>query len=397
MGSEVNFMNQSPRIFTKSFVLLFLISVLVCTAMNMLNVLIPLFVTQDLGGTTATCGFLSTAYLLSSCLSRPFNGVLVERLGRRNMMCAGALLFGVALLMCNWITAIALIFLLRIMMGVGYSAASTANNTASTDVIPPQRMSEGIGYFGISQNFANAAGPAVASFLVVLLGNRGSLVSAGMLCFTAAALSLLVTYERKNPPAKAEGKKAGFAFEKTAAMASVFQGFSLFFVSSMMCFMTLYVVSKGFGSGVAGTFFVLSSIVIILVRMVFSRFVERVPRWVMLTPSYGLLLVAALLLPFVNSPAGFYGIGVLYGLGHGTVWTTLGSEAVRRAAPERRGAANATFYFAFDAGIGTGAAVWGSAIDALGFPASFRIAGVGFALLALVAIPAFWARRNQKA
>lgn len=389
-------MKQNEPILTRDFILLFIISVAVCTAMNMLNVLIPLFVTEDLGGTTATCGFLSTGYLLASCLSRPFNGILVDRLGRRVMMCAGALLFGVALLLCNWISAIALIFLLRILMGVGYSAASTANNTASTDVIPPSRMSEGIGYFGISQNFANAAGPAVAAFLLGFLTNRSALVSGGILCFAAAALALLVNYERKNPPAKSAGKKPGFAFEKTAAVASLLQGFSIFFVSSMMCFMTLYVVNRGFSSGVAGTFFVLSSIVIILVRMVFSRFVERVPRWVLLTPAYAILLLAALLLPFVNSPAAFYGISVLYGLGHGTVWTTLGSEAVRRASPERRGAANATFYFAFDAGIGTGAAVWGSIIDWLGFAASFRIAGAGFAVLAAAAVLAFRGTGSRK-
>jgi predicted MFS family arabinose efflux permease len=387
-------MKKKESILTRDFILLFLISVAVCTAMNMLNVLVPLFVTRDLGSTTAVCGFLSTTYLISSCLSRPVAGVLVDRMGRRKMMVVGSLLFALALLLCNWITAVGIMFVLRAMMGIGYAAASTANNTASTDVIPPQRISEGIGYFGISQNFANAAGPALAAFLVAILGNRGSLVSASLLCFAAALISLAVTYEKHSPPVVASGKKPGFAFEKTAAVAAVFQGFSLFFVASIMCFMTLYVVSLGLSSKVAGMFFVISSVAIIAVRMGFSRFVDKLPRWVLLTPAYGILLLAALLLPYTASPAGFYGISLLYGLGHGTVWTVLGSEAVRRAKPERRGAANATFYFAFDAGIGTGSAVWGISIDALGFVPSFRLAAVGFAILAIAAVLAF---RKKKA
>jgi predicted MFS family arabinose efflux permease len=160
----------------------------------------------------------------------------------------------------------------------------------------------------------------------------------------------------------------------------------------MMCFMTLYVVSLGLSSKVAGMFFVISSVAIIAVRMGFSRFVDQLPRWVLLTPAYGVLLLTALLLPHTSSPAAFYGISLLYGLGHGTVWTVLGSEAVRLAKPERRGAANATFYFAFDAGIGTGSAVWGVSIDALGFVPSFYLAAAGFALLAIAAVFAF--RKN---
>lgn len=382
-------MQQKEKIVSKSFVLLFLISICVCTAMNMLNVTIPLLVTEDLGGSTATSGFLATIYTVAACLSRPINGVLTDRFGRRAMICIGAALFGLSCLFCGWAGGLAVVFLLRALMGIGYSAASTADNTASTDVIPASRMSEGIGYFGISQSISSAIGPAIAAFAISLVGNRGSMTGTAVLCFAAFALALPVTYEKKEKPTGSAAKKAGFVFEKTAILPSVFQGFSLLFISCLMCFMTLYIVGKGFSSTVAGTFFLISSLSIVVVRLLGSRFVDRVDRRCLLIPSYLLLLVTFLLVTKANSPLAFWALGILYGIGHGTIWMTLGSEAVRKAAPAQRGAANATFYFAFDASIGIGASLWGVLIDAIGFAYAFCIAGVGFVLLALAAFRFF--------
>lgn len=378
-------MNQ-PKIISKFFVLLFGVSVAICVAMNMLNVVIPLYVTENLGGTTAICGFMSTAYTAASCVSRPLNGVLTDRIGRRRMMCLGALVFGVSCLFCGWLPTIAAAFLCRVCMGLGYSAASTANNTASTDVIPAERMSEGIGYFGISQSLASAVGPALAAFVAAAIGNTGSLYLTAVLCGMALLLALPVNYERKTDRPADQKKTTGFAFERTAILPSVLQGCSLFLVSCVMCFMTLYIVGLGYRSTVAGTFFLFSSLVIIAVRLLLSRFVGQVPNRWGLVPAFAALGGMMVLVSLADSALCFYGCAVLYGFGHGMVWMILGSEAVRRAAPERRGAANATFYFAFDAAIGLGASVWGVLIDCLDFARCFHIAAVGFAVLIVVSI-----------
>lgn len=268
-------MQQKEKIMSNPFVLLFLISVCICTAMNMLNVSIPLLVTEDLGGSTATSGFLATIYTVAACLSRPINGALTDRLGRRTMMCAGAVLFALSCLFCSWARGLAVVFLLRALMGIGYSAASTADNTASTDVIPASRMSEGIGYFGISQSLSSAIGPAIAAFAITMVGNRGALMGTAVLCFAAFALALMVTYEKEKRPTGNTTKRAGFVFEKTAVLPSVFQGFSLLFISCLMCFMTLYIVSKGFSSTAAGTFFLISSLSIVVVRLLQGRAVDN--------------------------------------------------------------------------------------------------------------------------
>lgn len=388
-------MEQKERIVTGNFILLFFVSIAVCTGMNMLNVIVPLYVTESLKGTTGIAGLMTTVYTIAACASRPVNGVLTDRLGRRTIMFAGALLFSIACLLCGLIPAISALAICRILMGIGYSAATTANNTASTDVIPASRLTEGVGYFGMSQSVASAFGPALASVVLAAVGNQRSLLVVAGVGAVACILSAAVRYE--DAPDYHKPKKtanSGGFFEKTALMPALFQGLSLFLISCLMCFMALYIVSKGLSAGVAGSFFAVASVVIISVRLLGAWWLSRFPTQTFLVTGYLLLMIACVLLPMVGSVPGILGIGLLYGAAHGTIWMTLGSEAVRLAPPERRGAANATFYFAFDAAIGLGAAFWGNMIDRVGYRVCFTVIAVGAAILAVASILAFRQRRK---
>ena len=75
------------------------------------------------------------------------------------------------------------------------------------------------------------------------------------------------------------------------------------------------------------------------------------------------------------------------------IWMILGSEAVRLAPAEKRGAANATFYFAFDAAIGLGAAFWGAMIDGVGYNTCYTIAAIAGAVLLVACVPVFKGRK----
>lgn len=382
---------------TKEFILLFLFSVAVCTGMNMLNVIVPLYVTETLSRSTATAGLMTTVYTIAACASRPVNGVLTDRIGRRTMMLIGISLFGLSCLVCGLIPSLLVLAVGRVLMGIGYSSATTACNTASTDVIPEARISEGIGYFGMSQSVASAFGPAIASVAVGWLGNQFSLLAVTAISLCAVILTFFIRYEkqRKIPVAPKGKKEKGAFFERTALLPSLFQLLSLFLIACVMCFMTLYIVSLGFEAATAGVFFLISSVFIVGVRLAFSKLMNRLPTAAFLVPGYVLLGALCLYLPHIDSKAGVYISAVIYGMAHGVIWMALGSEAVRLAPPEKRGAANATFYFAFDAAIGLGAAFWGAMIDAVGYIRCFHIIAVCAAILIVACIPAFHGR-NQR-
>lgn len=188
-------MKQKESMITASFVLIFAFSVAICRGMNMLNVIVPLYVTETLGGMASRAGLMTTVYTVSSCLSRPFNGILTDKIGRRIMMALGSLMFCVGCLLAGLIPAIVALTVCRVLMGVGYSAANTASNTASTDMIPQDRLAEGTGYFGMSQSVASAIGPALATVVITAVDQK-SLLVVGAVSLLALLLTGVIRYER---------------------------------------------------------------------------------------------------------------------------------------------------------------------------------------------------------
>ena len=84
---------KNGRIFNRYFVLLFITSVCFCFASEMLNVVLPLYVTEDLGKTAAVSGLMTTFYTVASAVSRPVNGLLTDKLSRRLVMAVGCALY----------------------------------------------------------------------------------------------------------------------------------------------------------------------------------------------------------------------------------------------------------------------------------------------------------------
>src|SRR5699024_6298153 len=76
-----------------------------------------------------------------------------------------------------------MLIVLRIIQGIGWGFSTTASGTIATDLIPPNRRGEGMGYFGLSGNLALAFGPALGLTLA-------DFISFTQLFFICAALGL---------------------------------------------------------------------------------------------------------------------------------------------------------------------------------------------------------------
>jgi predicted MFS family arabinose efflux permease len=72
--------------------------------------------------------------------------------------------------------------------------------------------------------------------------------------------------------------------------------------------------------------------------------------------------------------------GLLYGVCNGFLLSTLLILAVRRAPPERKGAANATYWTAVDVGVAAGSMFWGFIAADLGYQLMFGLTIIPFAI-----------------
>src|SRR5699024_9144237 len=84
---------------------------------------------------------------------------VMESKSRRFVYMFGLVLFVLSVGAFGFITSIVLLFFVRIIQGIGWGFSNTATGTIATDLIPPKRRGEGMGYFGLSGNLALAFGP----------------------------------------------------------------------------------------------------------------------------------------------------------------------------------------------------------------------------------------------
>ena len=393
--------NGKSGIFNRYFILLFITSVCFCTATEMNNVVLPLYMTEDLGGTAATMGLLTSVYTAVSALSRPVNGLLTDRFPRRLVMLVGCALYALGIFFCGFIPVMFAAFICRGVQGIGYSAASTANMAASNDVIPHERLNEGVGYFGISQTLPALFSPLLATTLVTAIGNRSTQYVIAAFCVAATFLSLFVNYEKKTQYAvqssKGEKTEKGAFIEPTALPSSLIQFGSLFCTTAIMVFIPLFFTEQALSHSLLGAYLTTVGVAILLFRTLLSRLVGRINPLVLLIPAWLCGIAECLLLPYCRTMGACIAMGILFGAAHGVVWMTNGSLAVNRATPHRRGAANGTFYLAFDAAIGIAATVWGVCIDNVGYAGTFRLAACGYGVMILIGLFVYLRRGKQSA
>ena len=72
------------------------------------------------------------------------------------------------------------LMMMRILHGIGMALCFTAAFTFVADIVPPARLNEGIGIFGISGLVGMAAGPALAEFSLNHYGFPAMFVTASL-------------------------------------------------------------------------------------------------------------------------------------------------------------------------------------------------------------------------
>src|SRR5699024_5911637 len=109
-----------------------------------------------------SAGLASTAFVLGSVLTRPLAGKLMDVVGRRRLLTVSLVLAAVVSVAYFFVDGLWLFILSRLVHGMMFGAGHTTLNAAAQDLIPPERRSEGSGYFATSMTLGSALGPLIA-------------------------------------------------------------------------------------------------------------------------------------------------------------------------------------------------------------------------------------------
>lgn len=392
-----------PKLWTATFVLLVAASLFTFMAGQGLNAGTSVFLALK-GEPTTLAGMLAMTFSISSAVGRLVLGPVIDDRGRYVALVGGGAVmlagtFGPVLL-----SGLAPMLVFRMLQGVGFSAITTAAAAAAADVVPQERLGEGIGYYGLGQAIATSVGPALALFLVDTNPAENLYVGLTLIMIVALAVMLPCRYER-NPRVlpktatyrlrweqkRAAKESAGMQGDAASATSEVAGspapevrgwrktlelralpgsiptmilapafGFGIFF-------MGLYGTTLGVGN--AGLFFTVSAVVMIVIRLKSGAFMDRVAPVKLFTVAAVSELVCFTMLLNVGVAGEwlYYFSAVFYGMCLGIALPVGQAVCMKNTPPDRWGAASSLYQLSFDVSIGFASFLWGFTNDTFGF------------------------------
>lgn len=335
---------------------------------------LPTYLANDCRLTDWQLGTLVGAFGMAAPALRPMSGSLVDRWGPGPAMVAGAAALALGSAAVTLTSRPDLLLALRIVQAFGYASFTTASVARAVAMVPPGRRGAALALLGTAASVAVAVTPFAIAF-VAGPARAGPLLASAALIAGAGLASLAIAGRR--PRAGPTAAYGGFrpARGLRGPMAAAFclgVGFGAF-----LQFLPLLEGRRGIRP--AGVGYAAYGATIILTRLSVAcgsrpTSLSQGRGLAFLASSAGLCVLAA------ATNVGSVALGAaLVAAGSGVLHPGLIDECVGRLAPDRSGQAVASFYLAFDLGIGGGA--W------LITPA-LRHAGVGGAYLAAAALTA---------
>ena len=91
-------------------------------------------------------------------------------------MILGLVLLFLGVIMPAAITNLYSLILWRILQGIGFALFVTAAGAAVADILPKDRLGEGIGYYALGQSLGTAVGPMIGIYLIGVYSARETFV-----------------------------------------------------------------------------------------------------------------------------------------------------------------------------------------------------------------------------
>ncbi len=161
-------------------------------------------VQDDLGFSPRQLGLLFSAFFWSYALLQIPVGWLAERFGAQRVLSLGLALWASATMLVGFAHSFTVLFLLRLLLGVGESAGFPCVSKLLATVVPVGSLGSANGIVGFAYNFAPAIGAYCGGLLMVQFGWR-----AAFWVFGALSLLWLLPWSRIKLPARGDGGLAG--------------------------------------------------------------------------------------------------------------------------------------------------------------------------------------------
>lgn len=391
---------EQTRIFNRNYILLMIINTLLFISFNMINPVLPQYVT-GMGMSMTLAGILSGCFSITALICRPLSGMAADRMTPKRMYlvagfimtfaCAGYIICG----------GFASLLAVRILHGAFFSVDTTVSLVLVTSFIPRDKMGQGIGLFGIGPIIAISFAPGMGLKLSAAYGCEISFLIAAVMAFMATACMLLIRQEKAETAVdavEAEPRDTGKRRKSVnirqfiaveVVLYALLSGLFSFANSIEYTFMSLYSQSKGIED--ISIYFTVSAVFILISRLFAGRLYDRKGLAIVLIPAFALAAGSMFLLGSATGLLLFLVAAALKALGQGAGQPSLQTQCMASVEKSRMGIASSTYYLGPDIMQGLGPVVGGVVIDHAGYEMVYYLCGG----LLVLGMAVFWICRTN--
>ena len=364
------------KLWNSNYIKVWLGNFLIHFAFTLIVPLLPLYLSDTFGATRDTIGLVLAGYSVMAILVRPFSGFLVDSLPRRAMLLFCYFLFFAVFAGYLVAGSLTLFAIFRTIHGLPFGATAVSISTAAIDVLPSSRRTEGIGYYGLSSNFATAIGPALAIWLLKMFEGDYQLLFGVSMALSFVGLVVVSTIKFR-PRDFVPGKPV-VSLDRFFLLGGIPEALAILCYSFSYGILSTYVAIYGRDElgieGGTGLFFTLFAVGLIVSRLTGAkglrdnRLTHNAAEGVLVSVC-GYLLFAA-----VKTPWAFYASALVIGLGNGHMFPAFQNMFINLAENNQRGTANSSIQTSWDTGVGLGILFGGLASEYAGYHAAFWVA-----------------------
>ena len=293
------------------------------------------------------------------------------------------------------------------MHGGPFGTLTTANATVAIDVLPSSRRTEGIGYYGLSNNLAMALAPTIGIYVYQLTHSFEFLF---WIALIVACAGWLVDATVTLPSKEIVRNKSKLSLDRFFLVRGWLLGLNMvafgFSFGVLSNYLAIYGKEVMGITGGTGTYFLLCSIGLIASRLQGSKALRQ--GRVTYNAGSGMVISLIGYTIFIAFSTlgdslmyiGYYGSALLIGLGNGHMWPAFQNMTINVAHNNQRGTANSTILISWDIGMGLGILLGGVIAEFLGYGSAFWtvvIVNAAGVLTFFLATKAFFLKRNLNA
>lgn len=329
---------------------------------------LPMYLLETLKMNHTNVGLVIAAFSVSVILVRPVAGYLVDNYDR-----SAALIISVSLITLGYalyplVSSVWGMLLIRFVHGAMFGMSTSASATIVADIVPSSRIGQGIGIYALSVPIGMTIGPAFGLALLNSQGPNGMFLS----IFCVSCLSLFGAIYAKTPSKPLTKRRLSPAnlFHKNALPISLCTFFVMIVYGAIIVFVGIHASQKHFPN--VGTFFICFSATIFLSRLFAGRLFDKGHIFPLISVGLMLTAVGVAWLGYAGTPIQFLVAGMFNGLGFGVLMPTGQAAINSLVKPSERGAANSTYLFSYDLGIGVGSLIIGFLLDTVSLGEIYR-------------------------